>query len=250
MYRKLLSLFIILSIGMIVLGCEKHEKTKINVSVAVSLKNPFQEIEKLYEQENKDIDLVLNFGSSGSLKQQIVQGAPCNIFISASKKYMDELKKDNYLVDNKYNEFTKNRLVLASSTKDIKSIDDLKNNEYKKIGIGDLKSVPVGQYANEVIINKGIKNDIENKLVYGKDAKEVLAWVVSGNVDAGFLYSSDTINKKNLHIYNIANDLHSPIVYPVGIVKSQNNLDQIKKFNKYLLSNDVKDILKNYGYES
>ena len=105
MYRKLLSLFIILSIGMIVLGCEKHEKTKINVSVAVSLKNRFQEIEKLYEQENKDIDLVLNFGSSGSLKQQIVQGAPCNIFISASKKYMDELKKDNYLIDNKYNEF-------------------------------------------------------------------------------------------------------------------------------------------------
>ncbi len=73
---------------------------------------------------------------------------------------------------------------------------------------------------------------------------------MSGNVDAGFLYSSDTINNKNLHIYNIANDLHSPIVYPVGIIKSENNLDQIKKFNKYLLSNDVKDILKNYGYES
>ncbi len=57
----------------------------------------------MYEQENEDIYLVLNFGFLGSLKQQIVQGALCNIFISAAKRYMDKLKKDNYLLDNKYN---------------------------------------------------------------------------------------------------------------------------------------------------
>jgi molybdate transport system substrate-binding protein len=249
MYKKIISIFIIISTGLIVLGCEKESKKQINVSVASSLKDPFLKIEKLYEQDNKDIDLVLNFGSSGSLKQQITQGAPCDVFVSASKKYMDELKKEEDLLDNKYDKLTENKLVLVSKTKKIKSIDDLKSNEYQKIGIGELSSVPVGQYADEVITNKGIKNDIENKFVYGKDAKEVLAWVLSENVDAGFLYSSDTTNHK-LNTYNIDDSLHSPIIYPVGVLKNNKNMDESIKFKKYLLSNDAKAILENYGYKS
>lgn len=250
MHRKFISTCIILTLGLIIVGCEKNDKTQINVSVASSLKEPFLKIEKNYEQENKDVDLVMNFGSSGSLTQQIKQGAPCDVFVSASIKYMDELKKDGYLIDNKYEELAKNRLVLVSNTKDIKNIDDLKSDEYKKIGVGEINSVPVGQYANEVIVKEGIKPYIEEKLVYAKDAKEVLAWVVSGNVDAAFLYKSDTNHHKNLKHYDIDENLHTPIVYPVGVIKESKNLEQSIEFNNYLLNEDTKKMLKDYGYTS
>lgn len=250
MLKKIISTCVILFMGLISIGCEKSDKTQVNVSVASSLKDPFLKIEELYEKENKDIDLVLNFGSSGSLKQQIVQGAPCDVFISASKKYMDELKKEDYLLENEYKNLVKNELVLISNTKDIKSIDDLKSDDYKTIGVGEVNSVPVGQYADEVVTNKGLKNDIEDKFIYGKDAKEVLAWVLSGNVDAGFLYLSDTSHHKNLKKYDIDEKLHSPIIYPVGVIKNSKNPEEAVSFDKYLNSNESKEILKKYGYKS
>ncbi|MDU7905090.1 MAG: molybdate ABC transporter substrate-binding protein, partial [Peptostreptococcaceae bacterium] len=150
MQKKVIISIVIAMIGIIVIGCKQDEKTKIHLSVASSLKDPLLKIEKIYEKNNSNVDLVLNFGSSGSLKQQIVQGAPCEIFISASKKYMDELKDKNYLLDNKYKDLVRNKLVLVSSTKDIHSIEDLKGDDYKRIGIGEVKTVPVGQYAEEV----------------------------------------------------------------------------------------------------
>lgn len=248
MYRKFISTCIILTVGLMIVGCEKNDKIQVNVSVTSSLKEPFLKIEKIYEKENKDIDLVINFGSSGSLTQQIKQGAPCDVFASASIKYMKDLEKEGYLLDNKYEELAKNRLVLVSNANDIKSIDDLKNDEYEKIGVGEINSVPVGQYANEVMTKEGIKPSIEEKLVYGKDAKEVLAWVVSGNVDAAFLYKSDTGHHKNLNSYYIDENLYTPIVYPVGIIKESKNLEQSIKFNNYLINEDTKKMLKDYGY--
>lgn len=250
MQKKVIIYIVIAMIGIIVIGCKKDEKTKVHLSVASSLKDPLLKIEEIYEKNNSNVDLVLNFGSSGSLKQQIVQGAPCEIFISASKKYMDELKDKNYLLDNKYKELVRNKLVLVSSTKDIHSIEDLKGDDYKRIGIGEVKTVPVGQYAEEVIVSTGIKPYVEDKLIYGKDAKEVLAWVISGNVDAGFLYSSDTTHHKNLNAVSIDDNLHSPIIYPIGVIKKGNNLEEASKLSKFLQSEESKKILESYGYVS
>ncbi|CEP81458.1 molybdate ABC transporter substrate-binding protein [Paraclostridium sordellii] len=250
MQKKVIISIVIAMIGIIVIGCKKDEKTKVHLSVASSLKDPILKIEEIYEKNNSNVDLVLNFGSSGSLKQQIVQGAPCEIFISASKKYMDELKDENYLLDNKYTDLVRNKLVLVSSTKDIHSIEDLKSEEYKRIGIGEVKTVPVGQYAEEVIVNTGIKPYVEDKLIYGKDAKEVLAWVISGNVDAGFLYLSDTTHHRNLNTVNIDDNLHSTIIYPIGVMKKGNNLEEASNIVKFLQSEESKKILESYGYVS
>lgn len=251
MYKKILIIFITLIMCIFFVGCEKEQKTekiKVHLSVAASLKDPFLKIEELYEKEHKNVDLILNFGSSGALKQQIVQGAPCDVFISASTNYMDELKNDGYLLDDTYNEFTKNELVLVSKTNTINSIEDLKNDKYKKIGIGDLNTVPVGQYADEVLKNKDIKKDLEDKFVYAKDAKEVLAWTLSSNVDAGFLYSSDISKYKDVNIYKIDSELHSPIIYPIGVIKDSKQLEETIKIKNFLLSDDAKKILKDYGY--
>lgn len=253
MYKKILSIFITLAICIFFTGCEKTAKTekiKVHLSVAASLKDPFLKIEELYEKEHKNVDLILNFGSSGALKQQIVQGAPCDVFISASVKYMDELKNEEYLLDDSYNNFTKNELVLVSKTNEIYSIEDLKNDKYKKIGIGDLNTVPVGQYADEVLKNKNIKKDLEDKFVYAKDAKEVLAWTLSSNVDAGFLYSSDISKYKDVNIYKIDSSLHSPIIYPIGVIKNSKQLEESIKIKDFLLSENAKKILGNYGYTS
>lgn len=242
-------LLMIMSTSILLTGCiEEVEKTELNISAASSLKETMLEIEKKYEQENPEIDLVLNFGGSGSLTQQIIQGAPCDMFISASKGFMDELKAKGYLMDNGYENLVKNKLVLISKNSDIKGIEDLKGDSIKKIAIGEINSVPAGQYANEVLINKDIKEDVEDKLVYAKNVKEVLAWVESSNVQAGFVYYTDIINKDKLNVYEIDQNLYSHIIYPISVINNSKKGYEAKLFEEYLLSDKAKKIFEEHGY--
>lgn len=240
---------IIISTTLLLTGCvEEEKKVEINVSVASSLKESMLEIEKRYEQENSGIDIVLNFGGSGALAQQITQGAPCDMFISASKVFMDELKAKGNLMDNNYEILAENKLVLVSKSNDIDSLDDLKSDSIKKIAIGETKSVPAGQYAKEVLENSNINEDIEDKLVYAKDVKEVLTWVESGNAQAGFVYYTDVINKQNLKVHKIKENLHSPIIYPISIISNSKKEYEAKLFESYLLSDKCKAIFLEDGY--
>ncbi|MGL5716075.1 MAG: molybdate ABC transporter substrate-binding protein [Paraclostridium sp.] len=247
--RKILSLIIFANM-ILATGCmEEIKKTDLNISAASSLKESMLEIEKEYEQQNPNIDLILNFGGSGSLKQQIVQGAPTDVFISASKVQIDELKAKGYLMDNKYKILVENDLVLVSKSHNIEDLGDLKSGSIKKIAMGEPKSVPAGQYANEVLVGSEIKEDIEDKLVYAKDVKEVLAWVKSGNADAGFVYDSDILNDREIKVYAVEESLHSPIIYPITIIKDSKKSYEAKQFEQYLFTEKAQNIFEENGYK-
>lgn len=245
-------LYFILPVILLMVGCDsKKEVEEINISAAASLKEVMSEIKNEYESKNKDVELVINFGSSGSLKQQIEQGAPCDIFISAGEKQVEDLDKGGFLISDTVKEFTKNRLVLiAPKTSSLDNIDNLTTDKIKHIGIGHPDSVPAGKYADEVLNNLNLKDKVKEKLIFGKDVKEVLAWTSSGNADAGFVYKSDTTNNKSIKVVEEIDDKnHSPIIYPLAIIKDSKKYEQSKKLEEFLLSEDVKTILKKYGYQ-
>ncbi|MBE6050500.1 MAG: molybdate ABC transporter substrate-binding protein [Clostridium sp.] len=238
---------------LIFIGCSltnnKESNTELTISVAASLKESMLEIKDLFEKDNPNISLNLNFGSSGSLMQQIEQGAPCNLFISAGQSQMDSLEKKGFLQDNTRKNLLKNSLVLISSS-DITNINDLCDNKIRHIAIGEPSSVPAGKYADEVLANLNLKNTLSNKLVFAKDVKEVLSWVSTGNAEAGFVYKSDTVNTNSIKIIEeIADDLHSPISYPIAIIKNNSNNEDTLKFYNYLNSEESKNIFNKNGYE-
>lgn len=250
--RKIKQLFFIILLILLMAGCSsKENKKEINISAAASLKEVMFDIKEKYDKNNKDIKLVINYGSSGALKQQIEQGAPCDVFISAGEEQIDELDKEGLLHSDTIEEFTKNKLVLVShKNSDLNNIESLVDSKYKNIAIGNIETVPAGKYANEVLESTKLKDKIKDKLVFGKDVKEVLSWVISDNADAGFVYLSDTVNQENLKIVeNINAKYHSPIIYPVAITKSSKNYNESKSLEKYLLSDEVKEILSKYGYK-
>lgn len=245
-------LYFIMPIILLMVGCNsKNTVEEINVSAAASLKEVMGEIKTEYESKNKDVKLTINYGSSGSLKQQIEQGAPCDIFISAGQSQVDDLDKGGFLISDTIKEFTKNELALiALKDSTLGNIDDLATDKIKHIGIGYPESVPAGKYADEVLNNLNLKDKVEEKLIFGKDVKEVLAWTSSGNADAGFVYTSDTINNKDIKVVEVIDEKnHSPIIYPIAITKNSKKYEQSKKLEEFLLSDDVKKILNKYGYK-
>ena len=223
----------------------------LTISAAASLKEAMADIEPLFNQKYPNIHLTFNFGASGSLQQQIEQGAPCDIFISAGQSQMTSLIDKSLILDDSKKNLVQNSLVLVS-TKDstITSLDDIKSDKVKTIAVGEPSSVPAGKYADEVFTKLRVKDSISSKLVFAKDVKEVLAWSSSGNSDVGFVYLSDAISNDSVKIIEtISEDLHSPITYPIGIIKSTKYNDASKEFEEFLFTYDAQKIFEKYGYK-
>lgn len=237
-------------------GTEKNvnnssEAVELNISAAASLKEAMAKIEEEYKKVDANVKLTVNYGSSGSLQQQIEQGAPCDLFISAGQKQMKALDEEKLLLSDTKKDLVENELVLISSPdSDISSMSDLNTDKVKKVAVGAVESVPAGKYADEVLTNLNLKDKLKDKLVFAKDVKEVLAWVQSGNADVGFVYLSDTINNDKIKVVEKTDEkTHSPITYPVSVIKASKNTDVAKKFEEFLLSDAGQKILEEFGYK-
>ncbi len=221
------------------------------ISAAASLKEALEEIKPLYQQSKPNVNINYNFGSSGALQQQIEQGAPADIFISAAKKQVDALEQKGLLVAGTRNIIAKNRLVLVvpKNVVGITSFYSLKDAKVKKIAIGEPRSVPAGQYAQQVLEKLKIWSEIKSKLVFANNVRQVLASVESGNADAGLVYITDAkISDKVKVVVTADEKYHSPIIYPLAVVKRSKNIDAAKEFSQFLSSNQAKTVFKKYGF--
>jgi molybdate transport system substrate-binding protein len=227
------------------------QKTNLTVSAAISLSNALQEIQPLYQQTNPQLGVTYNFGASGSLQQQIEQGAPVDVFISAGVKQMDSLQKKNLLVEETRVNLLTNKLVLITpkNKAEISSFQDLKKSDIKRIAMGEPKSVPAGQYAQEVLTNLGLFNDVKSKLIFANNVRQVLTFVETGNVDAGIVYLTDAKKSNQLQIRATATEnLHSPIVYPIAVLKNSKNVQASRDFVNFMKGNAAKAVFKKYEF--
>ncbi len=229
-------------------GClNSNPQEEITVSAAISLSNALKEIGAAFEKENPGVKINFNFGASGTLKQQIEQGAPVDVFASASQSYMDELEEKG-LILNRTN-FAANSLVLISPSNI--TLKHLNNTFVEKIAIGNPKTVPAGAYAKSVLVNLGIWNELQPKLVYGENVRQVLEYTERGEVDAGIVYLSDTTTAtRKLFISSIPENLHPPIVYPIAIARDSRHIPTSQKLIDFIESEQGKRILKKYGFEA
>jgi len=229
-------------------------ETNVNltISAAASLKESLEEIKTIYAKEAPSTTLTYNFGSSGTLQQQIEQGANADIFISAAKKQMDTLDSKNLIMKDSRKDFLINDVVLVTpkNSSSITSFNDLTSDKTKIIALGEPKSVPAGEYAEEVFTKLGILDKVKTKVVYGKDVKEVLTWVETGNADAGVVYETDAKVSAKVKVIAVASsDSHKPIVYPAAIIKSSSNVDAAKKFMKFLNDDKARGVFEKYGFK-
>ncbi len=246
-------------IAMCILGCSSLTSnsvaapdTTLLISAAASLKESLLEIKPLFEQRHKNVSINHNFGASGALEQQIENGAPADVFVSAGKKQMDALQQKDLIITNSNRNLLTNTLVLIvpkNSNSNITNFQQLANSNVKKIAVGEPKSVPVGQYTEEVFQNLKISQQVQPKLVLGNNVRNVLSVVESGNVDAGIVYSTDAQVSNQVKIAAVApENLHSPIVYPIAVLKNSKNSQAALDYEQFLASDAARNIFKKHGF--
>jgi len=228
--------------------------SEIVVSAAISLKNAFNEISAVYEKRY-GVKVLLNLGSSGLLQKQIEAGAPVDVFASAGRYQMDALQGAGLIVDATRHSFTRNRLVLvvpSGSTLDLNSFSELVRPEVRKLAIGNPKTVPAGQYAEQVLRNLRIWESLEHRLVPAENVRQVLEYVSRGEVDAGIVYATDvSLSRGKASIaVSAPEDSHAPILYPVAVVKEAGSPQQARAFIDFTLSRHGQAIMEKYGFLS
>ena len=228
-------------------------KTVLTISAAASMQNVLEDIKVLYNQKYPQARVTFNFGSSGSLQHQIEQGAPVDIFVSAAPKQMNKLAERKLLLDETRRDLVKNQMVLVVSKDEsaIASFDDLKQESIELIALGEPDSVPAGNYAREILTNLKIVDTIKQKAVYGKDVRQVVNYVATGNTDAGIVYRTDTVNNRQIKVVAIAPEtIHSPVVYPVAITKESKNLQAARQMLEFLFTTEAQAVFERHGFIS
>ncbi|HKN18709.1 MAG TPA: molybdate ABC transporter substrate-binding protein [Dissulfurispiraceae bacterium] len=254
MFKKIVLAFIVVTAFLSSSLTFAEPPKEITVSAAISLKNAFEEIGKIYEAKNRETKVFFNFGASGDLMRQIEGGAPVDVFASAARQDMDEAEKKGLIAIGSRVNFAANSVVLIVPLKEgnaIKSFKDLKSGSVKKIAVGNPKAVPAGRYTEEVLKYYKILDAIKDKLIFTENVRQVLDYVFRGEVDAGIVYSTDAIvgAKEVVAVATAPEASHRPVVYPIAMVKASPNSELASGFIGLVTSPEGKRILAKYGFK-
>jgi molybdate transport system substrate-binding protein len=240
-------------IGLLALSvssCHNNQQVSLTISAAASLQGSLGEVESAYFSNHPHVEFRNNFGSSGTLAREIEQGAPVDVFLSAAAKPMDDLVSKGLITQGTRQNILRNSLVLiAPSDSKLQGPEGLADRSVRIIAVGDPASVPAGEYAQQTLNYLHLSDRVKGKLVLGKDVRQVLTFVETGNADAGFVYATDAKISGGVRVVaTVPESAHEPIVYPAAVVKTSANQDAARAFVKFLGSAEAKAIFTRNGY--
>lgn len=251
-------------------GCksapEKEEKTDVIVFAAASMTETLTEIAEMYKEVAPNVNVILTFESSGTLKTNIEEGADCDIFISAGQKQMNQLDVsadpeintaglDFVLADSRCN-LLENKVALAvpeGNPKGINSYEDLKTaleNHGILLAMGN-EDVPVGQYTQKILAFFGLDEAaLANAgcITYGSNVKEVASQVSEGAVDCGIIYQTDAFSAKLTVVDTATKEMCGQVIYPAAVLNISKHREAAQAFLDYLKTPEAGAVFAAVGF--
>ncbi|MBU4609805.1 molybdate ABC transporter substrate-binding protein [Achromobacter sp. GG226] len=224
---------------------------ELTVSAAASLTNAFKEIAPRFEAAHPGDTVRLNFAASGTLLQQIDQGAPADVFASADQPTMDRAAQQTLIDPASRRDFVSNRLVMvepAQGGKGLAALADLQQPGVQRIAVGKTATVPAGRYTQAVLEHAGLWSTLQPKFVQADNVRQVLDYVSRGEADAGFVYRTDAALMKDRVRVALTTQGHEPIRYPVAVVAASRQQPLAQAFIDFLVTPQARQILDKYGF--
>jgi molybdate transport system substrate-binding protein len=223
----------------------------LHVSAAASLSNAFKEVAERYEARHAGTKVLLNFGASGALLQQMAKGAPVDVFASADIETMDMAAKRGLIVNGERRDFARNSLVVIvprDSRITLKRLQDLGQPAVQKVAIGNPASVPVGRYTRHALDSAKLWTGIAAKAINTQNVRQSLDYVARGEVDAGFVYGTDAALMKDKVKVAFEVPLDIAIAYPIARTAASADAPEARRFIDFVLSPAGQAVLASYGF--
>ena len=226
------------------------------VFIAASLANAMDEIQKDFNEEYPDVNILFNADSSGTLQTQIEEGSRCDIFFSAATKQMDALVDEDLAKKDSVVDLLENKVVLIKPKDGETKVTGFENiTDAENIALAG-EDVPVGQYSREIFKNLGIEDDVNKmEINEGKYVTDVLASVSEGSNEIGIVYATDAASvadKVDIIAEAPEGSLETPVLYPVGLTVDAEASDEeaaaADAFLAYLQTDDAMKVFEEYGF--
>ncbi|MBV8071559.1 MAG: molybdate ABC transporter substrate-binding protein [Acidobacteriaceae bacterium] len=183
--------------------------------------------------------------SSAMLSQQIRNGAPYDVFLSANAQFVDELASNRNLLTESVTSYAVGRLGVLWRDGKRHPLSNLAAPDVRFVALPNPKLAPYGVAAQQALEHAGIWSRVRSKVVYGENVRQALELFESGNADA-VLTSDSLLRGRNAEL--IPADWHSPILQKAGIVAKTTNLDAARRFIRFLSSPAAQDIFAQFGF--
>lgn len=256
--KKIIAMCLILALALSASACgakgEAEKKTEVVVFAAASMTETLQELEKTYEQEHGDIDLVFTFDSSGTLKTQIMEGAPCDVFISAAPKQMNELEEAGLLLSGSRLDLLENKVTLCVAQGNpaaISSFDDLSAalKEGRVLLAMGNADVPVGQYTRKIFEYYGIDEEaVGGSITYGSNVKEVTTAITESTADCGVIYGTDAAAAGLTPVDIATAEMCSQVIYPAAVLDGAPQSQAAQAYLDFLTSSAAAEVFTAAGF--
>lgn len=258
-----------LAFACILTGCSSEnsnsvEKIELEIYAANSLTDAMTEAQEVYTKEHPDVTFAdTQFEASGTLVQKMEAGGKPDIFISANKKNMETVVEDGLVAsDAPFDIFSNDLVIVASDSSDIDEVtlqEACDGNH--TVSVGD-KNVPAGTYAKQALYTVGcytnasgadgeITGPLKGNVTEADKAGSVCSYAQSGEVDLGFVYSSDVMRYGGVKVVCIVpGDTHQPIIYPAAVTKDSENADAAAAFLTWCQEDpEAQKIWQKWGFE-
>ncbi len=216
--------------------CSSLHADDLLIAAASDLAPIAPKLERAYKEKIR-----FTLGSSGSLKQQIENGAPFDVFLSANEAYVKDLAAAGLVTDAQV--YAIGRIALWSPNGSVASLDDLRKSTVTHLAIPNPQHAPYGIAAREALESRGVWKDVQPKIVYGENVRQALQFAESGNVEAVITSWTLLIGKGTL----LPAEWHSPIRQTGAVVKSSGQQVAARRFLKFLTGPEAQKILKDGG---
>ena len=226
---------------------------EVQVAVAANFTKPMEKIAEDFFKAT-DHKAVLSFGATGKFVEQIKQGAPFEVLLSADQKNPIKLENEQLAVPGSRYTYAIGKLVLWSAKPDL--VDDkgnvLKTGGFEHIAIADPKTAPYGKAAMNVMEKLGALDALKPKMVQGESIAQAKEFVSSGNAELGFVALSQVIKDGKIAEgsgWMVPQDLYAPLYQDAILLKTGENNAAAKALMDYLKTEPAQAVIKAYGYE-
>ena len=248
---KIKLVFVLLLSAVVVWGTPAFAAQELVVSAAASLTNAMKVVAAQYEKTHPGTKVICNFAASGVLLQQMVTGAPVDVFAAADQKTMNQAQAKKLINPATRKNFVSNRLVLIvplDSKLTVSGLKGLTAPQVQRVAVGNPATVPAGRYAKEALEKAGLWGKLAPKFVLAESVRQVLDYVRRGEVDAGLVYSTDAaIAKGKVKVIQAVTE-HAPILYPIAVSASTGKKAEAQSFVDFVVSPAAQEIFYTFGF--
>lgn len=236
-------------LAVLIAGSEKsgNKPGTLVVSAAAGLDQALPEIARRFTQQT-GIGIHLNFGPVEKLAAQIRQGAPVDLFVSSDRSTVQQLEREGHVIPGTVATYAFGRLVLCTppnSKNRMKRIQDLASPAVQRIAIVNPNFGPYGAAAREALQAVGLWDKIQDRVVKANTSRQVVQYVETGTVDAGFTAISLVIRTKIPYVF-VPEKLYRPVEHALCVVKGTQHEKEARQFADFICK-EGRDVLVHYG---